>query len=404
MNKANFYFSWILALSTAVAIIAANSIFTPSLAYIARDLGVEEEVAASNMAICRGMMIICMFTFGAYSNLFTSRRLMQGALAIGMLSCAISASAVNITMFNMAQGVEAVSRAMIMLTVQLWIAGISNEKTLTTRLGLYAIIITIAPIGAPTIGGLVADCMSWRWSFVFLGILMAVMLILLSCFRIEEAEPSRKRFNLKEKWNDYKDVIIHSPILKMTASVCWMAWIDGAYMAIVSFMFVDELGLKASSLGMIILTYVIGAFAGRFPVMYLQKHYSQRATFLYHQIVVLIATVGGAAWYFMTGSHSIIEIAIVMALFGFGFSGLYIYSLGSSMLIDNERKSVFASVFNSAYNVAAMLGVVCIQILYGFDITSIKIYQIVLCVATVGMLICIPLHLSSLKKLSKESK
>ena len=404
MSKAKFYFSWILALSTAVAIIAANSIFTPSLAYIARDLGVQEEVAASNMTISRGMMIICMFTFGAYSNLFSSRRLMQGALAIGMLSCVLSASAVNITMFNLAQGVEAVSRAMIMLTVQLWIAGISNEKTLTTRLGLYAIIITIAPLGAPAIGGFVADWLSWRWSFVFLGILMAVMLILLSCFSIEEAAPSRKRFNLKEKWNDYKDVIMHSPLLKMTASVSWMAWIDGAYMAIVSFLFVDELGLKASSLGMIILTYVIGAFAGRFPVMYLQKHYSQRVTFLYHQIVVLIATIGGGAWYFLTGSHSIIEIAIVMALFGFGFSGLYIYSLGSSMLIDNERKSVFASVFNSAYNVAAMLGVVSIQILYGFDFTSIKIYQIVLCVATVGMLICIPLHLSSLKKLSKESK
>jgi predicted MFS family arabinose efflux permease len=200
-----------------------------------------------------------------------------------------------------------------------------------------------------------------------------------------------------ETLREYRRILSSSPLLKLSFSLGWMAWIDGAYMAIASFLFIRELGLSASSLGLIIFTYVAGAFAGRFPILYLQKHYGPRITFIFHQSVVLLATVGSALYYVVTGSHSVVEIAIVMVLFGFGFSGMYIYCLRNSMVIEPEKKSVYTSLFNSFYSIATLLGVVTIQVLYTFDFTSIGIFQTLMVVASIAMVAGGIMHLQEVK-------
>ena len=42
------------------------------------------------------------------------------------------------------------------------------------------------------------------------------------------------------------------------------------------------------------------------------------------------------------------------SVFGFGFSGMYIYCLRNSMLIEPEKKSVYTSLFNTLYSIAAL--------------------------------------------------
>jgi MFS family permease len=159
--------------------------------------------------------------------------------------------------------------------------------------------------------------------------------------------------------------------------------------------------LNAAQSGGIIMIYVIGAFAGRFPIMYIQKHFGPRVTFLYHQSVVLLATFGALLYRLIVGHHDIIEIAVVMAVFGFGFSGMYIYSLRNSMVIEPEKKSVYTSLFNTIYSVAALLGVLTIQGLYLVKFSSVNIFQTLIAVATLFMLVGTVLHLNTLKKMSK---
>ena len=412
----------------AISVISANSIFVPSLSYIADELGTSEAMASSNMAVSRICMVVCMFCFGAFADLFSTKRLMQAALCICMLSCGLSAAAWNIGIFDIAQAVEAVSRAMVMLTMQLWIAAISNKENLASRLSWYSILITIAPIAAPSVGGFVADWLSWRYAFILLLLICLAFLVVLSVYKLYEGdkktrsqgkatgscwgkrtsssgrpqvgndkETKRARFAPMETLREYRRVLTASPLLKLSFSLGWMAWIDGAYMAIASFLFIRELGLSASSLGLIIFTYVAGAFAGRFPILYLQKHYGPRVTFAWHQIIVLLATVGSAIYYFLTGSHSVVEIAITMVLFGFGFSGMYIYCLANSMVLEPEKKSIYTSLFNSFYSIATLLGVVTIQVLYTFGFTSIGIFQTLMVVASIAMVAGGIMHLQEVK-------
>ena len=394
----------------AISVISANSIFVPSLSYIADELGTSEAMASSNMAVSRICMVVCMFCFGAFADLFSTKRLMQAALCICMLSCGLSAAAWNIGIFDIAQAVEAVSRAMVMLTMQLWIAAISNKENLASRLSWYSILITIAPIAAPSVGGFVADWLSWRYAFILLLLICLAVLVVLSVYKLYEGDresgsqgvketgsQGKARFAPMETLREYRRVLTASPLLKLSFSLGWMAWIDGAYMAIASFLFIRELGLSASSLGLIIFTYVAGAFAGRFPILYLQKHYGPRVTFAWHQIIVLLATVGSAIYYFLTGSHSVVEIAITMVLFGFGFSGMYIYCLANSMVLEPEKKSIYTSLFNSFYSIATLLGVVTIQVLYTFDFTSIGIFQTLMVVASIAMVAGGIMHLQEVK-------
>lgn len=403
MKSKGYYLSWTLMTIAAISIISANSIFVPSLSYIADELGTSEAMASSNMAVSRICMVICMFCFGAFADLFSTKRLMQAALCICMLSCGLSAAAWNIGVFDVAQAIEAVSRAMVMLTMQLWIAAISNKDNLASRLSWYAILITIAPIAAPSVGGFVADWLSWRYAFILLLLLCLAVFIVLSVYKLYEGEEEKTKdekakFAPMETLREYRRILSSSPLLKLSFSLGWMAWIDGAYMAIASFLFIRELGLSASSLGLIIFTYVAGAFAGRFPILYLQKHYGPRVTFIFHQGVVLLATVGSALYYVVTGSHSVVEIAIVMVLFGFGFSGMYIYCLRNSMVIEPEKKSVYTSLFNSFYSIATFLGVVTIQVLYTFDFTSISIFQTLMVVASIAMVAGGIMHLQEVKR------
>ena len=387
----------------AISIISANSIFVPSLSYIADELGTSEAMASSNMAVSRICMVVCMFCFGAFADLFSTKRLMQAALCICMLSCGLSAAAWNIGVFDVAQAIEAVSRAMVMLTMQLWIAAISNKDNLASRLSWYAILITIAPIAAPSVGGFVADWLSWRHAFILLLLLCLTVFAVLSVYKLYEGEnektkDEKPKFAPMETLREYRRILSSSPLLKLSFSLGWMAWIDGAYMAIASFLFIRELGLSASSLGLIIFTYVAGAFAGRFPILYLQKHYGPRITFIFHQGVVLLATIGSALYYVLTGSHSVVEIAVTMVLFGFGFSGMYIYCLRNSMVIEPEKKSIYTSLFNSFYSIATFLGVVTIQVLYTFDFTSISIFQTLMVVASIAMVAGGIMHLQEVKK------
>ena len=396
-------------MTAAVVIISANSIFVPATSYIARDLGVAEAAMSSNMVFSRLGMIICMFCFAAFADLFTSRRLAQAGLAVCTLSCALSAVSTNIYLFDIAQIVEAVARATIMLTMQLWIAGISNKDNLASRLSWYTIIITIAPILAPSVGGFITESVSWRYCFVVLGVLSVVMLVLFCFFHIQERAEQRDATQPKAKFapmqtlREYRRVIRHSPLLPLNFSLAWMAWFDGGFMAIVSFLFVDELGLNAAQLGGIIMVYVAGAFAGRFPIMYIQKRYGPRATFIFHQAIVLTATISALAYRMVTGHHDIIEIALVMAAFGFGFSGLYIYSLRGSMMIEPEKKSVYTSLFNALYSIAALLGVLSIQGMYLAGFSSVGIFQTLVATSTVFMLVGTVLHLKALRKLNNNN-
>ena len=405
-----FYISWMLMMTAAIVIISANSIFVPATSYIARDLGVAEAAMSSNMVFSRSGMIICMFCFAAFVDLFTSRRLAQAGLVICIVSCVLSAIATNIYVFDLAQIVEAISRATIMLTMQLWIAGISNKDNLANRLSWYTVMITIAPILAPSVGGVIADYVSWQYCFIVLGVLSLVMLAAISMFRIvdrteqrDQAQPLVKaKFAPMKTLREYREVISHSPLLPLCFSLAWMAWFDGGYMAIVSFLFVDELGLSAAQLGGIIMVYVAGAFLGRFPIMYIQKHYGPRATFIFHQAIVLLATVGALCYRLLTGHHDIFEIAVMMFVFGFGFSGMYIYCLRNSMIIEPEKKSVYTSLFNALYSIAALLGVLTIQGLYMAKFTSVNIYQTLVATATVFMLVGTVLHVKALKKIDNK--
>ena len=117
--------------------------------------------------------------------------LAQAGLVICIVSCVLSAIATNIYVFDLAQIVEAISRATIMLTMQLWIAGISNKDNLANRLSWYTVMITIAPILAPSVGGVIADYVSWQYCFIVLGVLSLVMLAAISMFRIVDRTEQR---------------------------------------------------------------------------------------------------------------------------------------------------------------------------------------------------------------------
>ncbi len=132
---------------------------------------------------------------------------MQMGLIICTISCALSALSKSIYMFDFAQVIEAISRATVMLTMQLWIAGISNKENLAARLSWYTILIAVSPILAPSVGGVIAESASWQYCFIVLGVLSLAMLAGISIFRIQEKTEQQELPTNRPKFSPQGDTM-----------------------------------------------------------------------------------------------------------------------------------------------------------------------------------------------------
>ena len=76
------------------------------------------------------------------------------------------------------------------------IADILSGNELAKKYSLLGLLLTVAPILAPIIGGWINEILGWRYIFVFMTI-FGIILVLISYFYVHETLPNEKRTKFK---------------------------------------------------------------------------------------------------------------------------------------------------------------------------------------------------------------
>ena len=380
MKNKNLWHSWLLVLAVTLIIRSAGSIFLPSISYMADDLKIDQAEATTNLSLYYLFLTVSFMFFGPVCDRFSKHKLLRYSLLGCVAGCLLCAFAQNVHVLNVGRSIQAFSAGLALLTSQVWIGGSSDKKNMLGRLAWFSIVVALSPILAPVVGGILSDWLSWRYDFILIVFLSIPVFVLTYKIRLREPErkdEDRKSLSFGEALRNYKDTFFHSPLESFSFSVQWLFWAQSAFAALSSFLFIREFGLSATVLSLVNAIFIGGLLLGRFPTLYLQKRYTVRFTFLFNQVVVLLSSVGVLIYYFCVGTHELVEVVVFTFIQAIGFSGLNILSLRNSMLLGGEySKGTISGFYNFMNQGFSWLGVLSVQLLFGWDFSSVFIYQI----------------------------
>lgn len=369
--------SWILVVSIALIVRAAGNIFLPSISYMAKDLNVDEAVATSNLNLYYIILAICYILLGPVCDRFQKSLLLRLGLVVCIAGCAMAAVAPNIHVLNIGRSIQALAAGLCMLSSQLWISEHSDKKNMMAQLAWFSMVAALAPLLAPFLGGFIADWLSWRYDFWLIALLgIPVYFFTSNLKRMDsQSQNKKKSISIKNVCNNYKNVLLGSPLEKMSVSVQALFWGQSCFITISSFLFINEFGISATQLGLLNFLFVAGLFAGRFPVVYLQKKYSIRCAFLVMAALAILTSAAMLAYYFIVGSHDLIEIVVIYSLQNIAFGGLAILGVRNCIVVGEENKGSATGFFHFSTQFFSWLGVAFAQYLYSLDFSSVMILQ-----------------------------
>jgi DHA1 family bicyclomycin/chloramphenicol resistance-like MFS transporter len=354
-----------------------GNIFVPSIPAIADEFGIDNARATFNINLYSIVLALSFAFFGPFADVVKKRLLLLFGSLLCMFSYLICGLAINIWMIDLGRVIMAAGGAIIILTAQTWIGDRSGKANLLSRLAWFSMLVALAPMLAPVLGGYITDQFSWRWNFWLMLILSIVVIAIIMVIKSSKEDQPKSKITLHpvDLLKTYSEVTLKTPLFRLNALVFSLFMLQGAYITFSSFLFIHEMGFSAAQYGMVSLFMVGGLFLGRLPTMYLEKRFSIRMVMMMNTVVVVLSLLGSLLFNYVEGQHTANEIIVSMTLMCLGFSGLSILSTRNSMVLDPARKGTFSGLYSFLSQLSGWIGVVLTQLFYHFKFPSSSIYN-----------------------------
>jgi MFS transporter, DHA1 family, multidrug resistance protein len=387
----------VAAIILAIVLITrmGGNILIPSIPSIANEFEIDNARATLNINLYSIVLALSFAFFGPIADVVKSRTL----LLVGSVLCAIShlicGLAINILMIDLGRALLAAGSSLIIITSQTWIGNRSGKNNLLSRLAWFSMLVALAPMLAPVLGGYITDHFSWQWNFWLMLILSLAVVTVIVLIKSEKdnLQTRKAKLNPITLLKTYKDIILHTPLIAISSVVFILFMLQGAFMAFSSFLIIDEMGYSAVQYGFVSLFLVGGLFLGRIPTIFLAKRFCIRTVMLINAILVVIALGGSLLFYAIEKHHTIAEIVGLMTLMCFGFSGLSVLGIRNSMIIDPARKGALSGFYSFMSQMTGWLGIMLTQLFYSLKLSSISIYNYFLVLSIVLIIISIVVFL-----------
>jgi DHA1 family bicyclomycin/chloramphenicol resistance-like MFS transporter len=362
-----------------------GDIFIPSIPRITEEFNIDKFQAAVNINLYSITLALSFAFLGPLTDLIRKRTLLLTGGIACFISYLVCGLAVNIQMINAGRLILAIGSGLIILTSQTWIGDRSGKKDLLGRLAWFSLIVALAPMLAPVLGGFITDHFSWRWNFWLMLILSALaILVIFTIKSSKQDQPAEKAvFNPVKLLKTYSGVILNSPLIRLSLVIFTLFMLQGAFLTFSSFLLMDDMGLTASEFGLLSIFFVGGMLVGRFPTMYLEKKFSIRFVMIMNILVVAVSLIGSLLFFYFEKKHTVLEIMIFMTLMRLGFSGLAVLGIRNSMVLKPEQKGTFAGLYSFMNHLSGWFGIMLTQIFYRFDLLSISIYNLFLAISLI---------------------
>ena len=164
-----------------------------------------------------------------------------------------------------------------------------------------------------------------------------------------------------------------------------------------SFLFIDQLGIKPSVYGLISVPVVVGIIIGQFPVIYIEKKRGIVAAYIFNCVVTASALLASLLFYLITGTHSIIELALVIFVFSIGVGGHTLLAIRNVMAAFASKRSHSSALVNFLNQFAGYIASVIVQLLFALFGSAVQIHNIVSVLAIILIIATFPFFKRSYK-------
>jgi MFS transporter, DHA1 family, multidrug resistance protein len=248
----------LLAASVALPSLSIDSCLA-SLPVIGVSLGVRSADTVSILSLFMVGFAAGQLAFGPLSDRIGRRpTLLFGCLlfAVAAIGCAGAPSLTMLAFWRFVQGLGAAAGSVIAFAI---IRDLFSGAEARSRLSYISVVGTIAPIVAPTLGGLIATWQGWRAVFFWLAAAGAFLIVVL-LFSLEESMPMRNRHALRPRHliTNYWQVLSHRTCLLYlliggTSFGALFAYVSGS-----AFVFIDVFKVDPRIYGAL---FAVNAFA-----------------------------------------------------------------------------------------------------------------------------------------------
>jgi MFS transporter, DHA1 family, multidrug resistance protein len=157
----------------------AIDMYLPSLPSIARDLGSTIEMAQLSVTVYLGVFALAQLILGPLSDVYGRRVIIGGGLflfALGSLGC-IFADDMGILLG--ARAIQGLGGAAVAVTIPALVRDLYERDDFARVMSLVMLTMALAPLLAPSVGGLILTYAGWHWVFVAL---LAITLAAIALF------------------------------------------------------------------------------------------------------------------------------------------------------------------------------------------------------------------------------
>lgn len=252
----------------------AIDMYLPAMPAIAKDMGVEAGSVQITLTIYTAGFAIGQLIHGPLADSFGRRPVLLSGIfffAIGSVVCALATDVEMLTYVRAAQGFAGAAAAVI---IQAVVRDMFEREEFARTMSFIILVITVAPLVAPMVGGYLSTWFGWRSVFWFLT-LFAVLVSLAVFWKIPETLDKEKRqpLRLKTTLRNYLRLSMNPVVIGLVLSGAFSFAGMFAFLTAGSFVYIDIYGVSATLFGylfglnivcLIIMTSINGKVVKRF--------------------------------------------------------------------------------------------------------------------------------------------
>lgn len=345
--------SLVLILSALMAITSLSTdIYLPAMPVMATDLRGDAELTITGFLIG---FCIAQLVWGPVSDHFGRRLPLFIGMVLfiaGSVGCALSTDIVQIVFWRVFQALGACTGPML---ARAMIRDLFSRTRAAQMLSTLMIIMAVAPIAGPLIGGQMIKVTSWHTIFWLLAIIGVLMLG--SLFWLEETLPAEKRVkaSLSGAFANYAILLRNASFMRFT--LCLTFYYVAAYAFITGspFVYIRYFGVDPQHYGWLFAVNIIGLMAVSVVNRRLVHRYPLESLLRFAVFAATLAAV------------------ILAAATGFGFGGIglivvavFVFFSMNGIIAATSTACALDAVPNVAGSASALMG----SLQYGSGIIS----------------------------------
>ncbi|BDH46909.1 Bcr/CflA family drug resistance efflux transporter [Salmonella enterica subsp. enterica serovar Choleraesuis] len=247
---------FIVILSALMAFTSLSTdIYLPAMPIMARELHGDAELTITGflLGFCIAQLI-----WGPVSDHFGRRLPLfigMGLFIAGSVGCALSTTIGQIVFWRVFQALGACTGPMLARTM---IRDLFSRTRAAQMLSTLVIIMAIAPIAGPLLGGQIIKTGSWHMIFWLLAIIGVLMLVSL-CWLPETLPPQKRvKSSLSGAFRNYVTLITNAGYMRFT--LCLMCYYVAAYAFITGspFVYITYFGVDSQHYGWLFALNIVG--------------------------------------------------------------------------------------------------------------------------------------------------